>query len=265
MTRLSLEKRGFFKRLAPTGWPFLYNREMEDEIKRIKRMISAVRSPKKPKRIPEEMTPEEVLGFFAKVSNGRRISRDEYDRLRPPMSPCAKTIIRTSGKSWGVLCDEMWGKNERPKIEDVDEIYLIKVFLEFGIKTENEWKAKRKAYPHIVPSVYYIRTLFGEFVALRKVAEKYDIKRNLLKCLEVKLRLGRPPTMKDYEDEGVNVRYLKKKFLNLTEVNRKVRMLEEGFNEISRRDKKEGGQSCLKDVQREAERAFEPFSSQLRS
>ena len=229
-------------------------------------MIKTVR-PKKPDKIIFDMPDDEIVGWIRKVSDGSRLSREEYDRKRPRLSPCSKTILRRTRKTWTVLCDEIWGKSKDPpvKVPDVDEIYIIKVALEFGIKTESAWRSKRKEHPQIIPSHYYVRKMFGSFPALMKVAERYDIKRNLLRCLEVKIKIGRSPTMKDYEDFGVNVRYLKKKFINLSEINRKVRMLEEGFNEISKRDKEEGGGSRLKDVQREAERAFEPFSAQLRS
>lgn len=224
-----------------------------------------IKKTKKSVPVPESKTHDELLSILKRVGGDSRITEKRYNELKEKDDPISLTFHRRFG-CWNTPCEMVWGRDPNLKgsflKDQCDETYLVTLINEYKIKDKSAYLEKRKKYPELFPSVSMIIKMFKNFGNLILAAEKFSLNEQLMKCLAIRIELGRCPTLIDYKDRGVNVDLLLRKYVTQREINKMVRLLEEGY-EKSRRNSEQALESNGKVSEREKKKVFTSFPEQL--
>ncbi|MCK9154683.1 MAG: hypothetical protein M0P12_01065 [Paludibacteraceae bacterium] len=202
----------------------------------------------------------ELLNVLRRVGDGHPISETKYKKDKKEGDPSTTLFWKRFG-SFNNAVEMIYGK--QVKDSRYDEVYFINLIIESRIKNQNEYLKKHKEMPDIFPSIGSAIRLFKNFGNLLKAAEHFNIKNQLMRCLEVKLAIKRCPRIEDYRDAGINTVLLLSKFVLISEINKRVKLLEEGY-EIQRGNKLQTFEDDREGIERETKRMFTSFSSELR-
>lgn len=238
-----------------------------DDLKKIKRFVAKrIDKNRKKGTNAKRYTEEQLFEAIRRVGKGQRLTGNQYQKRKNPDDPSIYAFHYRFGNFKNVI-EMMYGKAPLGETEVpfvIDELYLVKLVVEYDITNSKEYLEKRKSIPQIVPSDYHVEKLFKNWGNLFEAAKKYNIKSQLMKCLAVKKDMGRSPKWEDYSRAGVNVDLLKRKYYQLRFLNRRVKMLEEA-DEIRTGIKVPLAKNDERGIKAEAQEVFKPFARKLRS
>jgi len=240
---------------------------MEIDVNDIKKFVKRRINFQKKKNLPaKKLTIEELISVLRRVGGTNRISEKDYNKKRDKGDPNSLTFHRRFG-SWNMACEVIWGKLPIEMMpQEYDELYFVKLVNEYDIRSIQQYDEKRKKYPELFPSKKRVTNLFKNFTNLFAAAKKYSLDKQILECLKLKNRLGRFPTIQEYSLNGVNMTMLLSKYVTLANINKLIRLLEEGAkNEIAKRNKIENAEYDGQTDKRSEKKMFKSFADQLHS
>jgi len=233
------------------------------ELKDVKKFVKKNIDKNKQKRVMKINRPfsdSELLDVIRRVGKGQPITESKYKKDKEEGDPSTTLFWKRFG-SFNNAVEMIYGR--QMKDMDYDEVYFVNLIIESKVRNQKEYLEKREKLPELFPSVNVVEKLFKNFTNLFKAAEHFDIKNQLMKCLEVKLAIKKAPKIEDYRAAGVNVNILLRKFVLLSEINKRVKLLEEGY-EVKRGNQLQTFEDDGKSIERETKRVFTPFSDELR-
>ena len=242
--------------------PILFAEKINmSELQRIQRFVKGKKKKeKRPVKINGPFSDTDLLKAIERVGKGKPISEPFYKDRKEDSDP-STTLFWNRFGSFNNAVEMIYGKQMKDNLQ-YDELYFVKLIQESGIKSKKQYLEKREKFPDLFPAPALVLKLFGEFKTMFLAAENFDIRTQLLLCLQVKMQIGKPPKLEDYKKAGVNVQLLLRKFVLLSEINKRVRLLEEGY-EIKRRNFTQTDEDVGKCIERETQKVFKPFSEQL--
>ena len=157
------------------------------------------------------------LGIYNRGNRRRRkiLSRDELvDHLRRHSIHSIRELKRFKNKGDPTTYDFQkefgsWGEAKivafgRPLFQpDITEEYFLECVLRLGLDTWRKYRKARREDKNGIPATNRITKMFGSFGKMVMKAYKYDISRILELSLSLKKRLGRTPTLGDYNTAGI--------------------------------------------------------------
>lgn len=237
---------------------------MEEDIKRIQKFVRIRYNKERKKRVVPKYVDEDFFSAIKRIGKGERLSENNYTKLREKTDPTTPSFYNRFG-SYKNAIEILFGVEPVDIFKPViDELYMVKVVNEYQIKTGAQYLQKRKQFPDIIPTEYYVIKLFKNYRTLFASANLYSVTLQLRKCLQVKINMSKSPDLSDYSKNGINVKLLIRQFRTLKNLNYKVRLLEEAY-EISRRNRDQAEKHDQEAEEREDEKIFKSFSKQLRS
>lgn len=233
------------------------------DIKDIKKFIKKRINKNRVKRPCRRYTDLELLESLKRVGNNQRISETEYLKAKSETDP-STTIFHKRFGSFNSAVEMLYGLGEPKMPFEIDEIYMVKLMIEYGIKTKEAYLRKHEADPELFPSEYHVFKLFKNYGNLFEAAKRFSISEQVMRCLELKHNFGgKTPSWEDYSKHGINTALLKKAFVKISILHRKIRLLEEAY-EARNRDQSETGENAGSSIEKHEKEMFEPFSRQLR-
>lgn len=127
--------------------------------------------------------------------------------------------------SWGQAILVAYGPPP-PSIGRFDAKYMALAVIEFGLWTQQLYREKRKLHPDIIPSIYFVYREWGKWSNLKSYAKEYSMKQVLNSYMALWRRLGRTPTLKECDDEGINLEAPIRHFKNKRNMDRLLSELE---------------------------------------
>jgi len=161
-------------------------------------------------------TPEELLAYL-KTNHIKSVR--QLQKNRKPDEPNLYDITKAHG-SFSAAKEQAFGK---PLPFDLplrpDPTYLINTVSEFSLFTRDHYQAARRKSPAIVPSLYWVRLLFGSWDKLRWASEQVDLKACINRWLALRRHLGRSPSMVEVENAGMSLEPVKTLYPTRGELN----------------------------------------------
>lgn len=161
--------------------------------------------PRRRRRPRPDFSPDEIVEYLR--STGFRTTRELRDN-RAPGDPTVYDCRKAFGGVWSDAVTAAFpSRDEDDEVREVgDAEYLVKVIVEFGFETREQWLRARKRRPSVVPSINQVRKHWGTFTNLANFAKAYSMRGMLDEYRVLWDALGRRPTMSDCWNEGVDVR-----------------------------------------------------------
>ena len=146
----------------------------------IKHKVKVVR--KRPKKNRDELL--EFLRRNSLTSEAKLIG------FRTSLDPTRYDYRREFG-SWSKAKKEAFGKQVYCEITAE---YLLQTVMRYGLYTRDQYHAKHKAMPEVVPAVYHVYLKWGTFTKLKRAVREYDIYGTINKYYLLWRDFGRRPT-----------------------------------------------------------------------
>lgn len=147
-------------------------------------------------------------------------TRDQLRAGRGEGNPTDDDYRKAYG-SWGDAVKEIWPK------ETLTKEYVAKALIEFKLWSKSAYETARKRRPDVLPSMRFIRREFGSWSVLKEIARAMSLRETLAAYMELKLRLGRRPSMDDCRMAGIIVEKAMKAYGGKRGLDRFVEALEE--------------------------------------
>lgn len=197
--------------------------------RKIERSVGATKKHRRDDR--KDFSEDELIDFLKR--NGIR-TQSQLESFRRDGDPKRQDYEKVF-KRWGVAQTKAFGPplaiasvmDTVPTAE-----YMVQCFLRYNLTTRALYKKKQKELPDLVPSVYWVNRIFGSYRKFKAKACEKDIGLTLFRALRLRRKLGRYPSMRDYESEGINMDVMLKWFVTKKSWDRSlkdtVRRIEKG-------------------------------------
>jgi len=134
-------------------------------------------------------------------------SANKLEKLRKDGDPVVYDYKREFG-SWQAAKEAAFGVDV--SVEDCTctehgAEYLLKIMLEFGIKTRAEYLELRRRKPSVVPSVNHVIRHWGSFRAMKAYVRSYSLIDILNEYLKLYRRHGGPPSFRVCRSAGLDI------------------------------------------------------------
>jgi hypothetical protein len=113
-----------------------------------------------------------------------------------------------------------------PSIGRFDAEYMAKAVIEFDLWTQAKYRAARQRSPDIIPSINFVYKEWGKWSNLTAYAREVSMKKVLNSYMAFWRRLGRVPTIKECEEEVINLEKPIKHFGSKREMDKLLSELE---------------------------------------
>lgn len=172
--------------------------------------------PRGPYKRRPTRTPEQLVEYL-RINDIRSIR--QLRRKLSPEAPIPHDIIKAFG-SWQAAKETAFGKLgpfDLPKRPDPK--YLVNTAVELDLGTRDAYLAARRRRPDIVPSIHWVRALYGSWDRLKWATEQVSVKACLERWMTLRRRLGRTPTLMEAHQAGISFEPLKRIFKTSGELN----------------------------------------------
>jgi hypothetical protein len=187
-----------------------------------RRKVDLRRKRGKYKRHPRRRHSREELIQFLRQNDIRSVRK--LSGSRTDSDPNAYDYQKEFG-SWAAAKLAAFGPPP-PRIGKFDAAYLAKAVIEFDLWTRDKYQRARMADPEAFPSLHFIYREWGTFRKLKEYAQQVSMKKMLESYLSLWRRLGRKPTLKECDEEGINLERPLKYFGSKREMDRVLSGLE---------------------------------------
>ena len=92
-----------------------------------------------------------------------------------------------------------------PTIGKFDAKYMAKAVIEFDLWTQAKYLEARKRSPEIIPSINFVYREWGKWSNLTSYAREYSMRKVLDLYMALWRRIGKTPTVKDCNEEGISL------------------------------------------------------------
>jgi hypothetical protein len=174
------------------------------------------------KRRPR-MSRDELITYLKE--NGMR-SVGQLLKSRGKDDPIPWDYRREFG-SWSKAIEVAWGTppHDPFAVKRPTHAYLVKCCNDLNIWRRDDWLAARRRDPAIVPSIWWVRRLWGRFDNLRWQAEKENFKFMMEGYVRLQMIHGRAPTNDELRRAGIPMEAMRKVFDDKHDMDRVLKTL----------------------------------------
>lgn len=166
-----------------------------------RRKVDLRRKRGKYNRHPRRKRSREELVEFLRENDIRSVRK--LSRVREDTEPNTYDYQKEFG-SWTQAKLAAFGP-PTPRIGKFDAAYMAKAIIEFDLWTRERYKEVRASNKEILPSLHVVLREWGTFTNLKNYARQVSLKKMLESYLSFWRRLGRAPTAKECDEEGINL------------------------------------------------------------
>jgi len=130
----------------------------------------------------------------------------ELDKGRRGQEPSSYDYRKEFG-SWKNALEAVYGSRP-PAFESAtsdDPEFYGKLVVQLDLWRKADWESARQKMPEVVPSINQVRRKFGRYSNLVEYARRLSLASALNRYLVLSRRLGRVPSLKDCQRDGVSI------------------------------------------------------------
>ena len=129
--------------------------------------------------------------------------------------------------SWSKAVEAVWGvpPSDPFSVKRPTHHYLVQCCTDLNLWRREDWLAARQRDPAVVPSIWWVRRLWGCFDNLRWQAEKVTFKIMIEGYARLQMKLGRSPTRDELRAEGIQMESMHEIFDDKHDMDRVLKSL----------------------------------------
>ena len=170
-----------------------------------------------------KFTRQQLIDF---LKNNNIKSSRKIDKIRKNNDPCLSDY-RLEFTFWKDAIKEAFPEDTFITSDDQSALYFINLLRQFQISTLDEYKAKRKICPDLIPSIYQLNKYFGGFSNIKSLEQRYNISKTIESYIKLKQNINKKTlSVKKCKDSKVDISFAVKFFGSKEKFDKFVRKLE---------------------------------------